>query len=76
VLAVCLGAALATIACRNLARFATVRVVTSAFEDWPLLAQPFDVVIAATAFHSIDLKVRVPKPADALRHCGTAGIWP
>jgi SAM-dependent methyltransferase len=70
VVAVELGAALAAVACRNLARFPEVQVVTAAFEDWPLPAEPFDLVLAATAFHWIDPGVRVAKAADALRPGG------
>src|SRR6266508_3421766 len=67
IVAVELGAGLATIASRNLARFPDARVVVAAFEDWPLPSAPFDVVVAATAFHWIDPAVRVAKAADALR---------
>jgi SAM-dependent methyltransferase len=70
VVAVELGAHLAAVARRNLARFPAVEVVTAAFEDWPLPAEPFDLVLAATAFHWIDPAVRVAKAADALRPGG------
>ncbi|MCW2873619.1 class I SAM-dependent methyltransferase [Actinacidiphila oryziradicis] len=65
--AVELGPAMATVARRNLARFPAVEVVTGAFEEWPLPAEPFDAVFSATAFHWIDPAVRVAKAADALR---------
>ena len=52
------------------ARFPAVEVVTAAFEDWPLPSEPFDVVLAATAFHWIDPAVRLAKTADALRPGG------
>jgi SAM-dependent methyltransferase len=70
VVAVELGGDLAAVARRTLARFPAVEVVTAAFEDWPLPAEPFDVVLAATAFHWIDPAVRVVKAADALRPGG------
>jgi SAM-dependent methyltransferase len=70
IVAVELGEDLAAVARRNLARFPAVQVVTAAFEDWPLPAEPFDVVVAATAFHWIDPAVRVAKAADALRPGG------
>ena len=70
VVAVELGPALAAVARRNLARYPAVEVVTAAFEDWPLPAEPFDMVLAATAFHWIDPAVRVVKAADALRPGG------
>ena len=71
VVAVELGADLAAVARRNLARFPAVEVVTAAFEDWALPTEPFDLVLVATAFHWIDPAVRVPKAADALRPGGT-----
>ena len=71
VVAVELGAGLAAVARRNLARFPDVDVVTAAFEDWPLPSEPFDLVLAATAFHWVDPAVRVAKAADALRPGGT-----
>jgi SAM-dependent methyltransferase len=70
VVAVELGAHLATVARHNLARFPAVEIVTAAFEDWPLPAAPFDLVLAATAFHWIAPAVRVTKAADALRPGG------
>jgi SAM-dependent methyltransferase len=42
---------LAAVARRNLARFPAIKVVTAAFEDWPLPSEPFDLVLAATVFH-------------------------
>lgn len=74
IVAVELGAGLATIASRNLARFPDARVVVAAFEDWPLPSAPFDVVVAATAFHWIDPAVRVAKAADALRPGGALAV--
>ena len=70
IVAVELGAEMATVARRNLARFDSVEVVTAAFEDWPLPDEPFDVVFSATAFHWVDPAVRVSKSADALRPGG------
>jgi SAM-dependent methyltransferase len=70
IVAVELGAQLAAVARRNLARFPQVQVEVAAFEDWPLPAEPFDVVVAATAFHWIDPAVRVVKAAAALRSGG------
>ncbi|GAA1035330.1 class I SAM-dependent methyltransferase [Virgisporangium ochraceum] len=70
IVAVELGADMAAVARRNLARFGSVEVVTAAFEDWPLPDEPFDVVFSATAFHWIDPAVRVSKSADALRPGG------
>ncbi|WP_275461716.1 class I SAM-dependent methyltransferase [Streptomyces noursei] len=69
--AVELGAELAAVARRKLVGFPRARVVVGAFEEWPLPAEPFDVVLAATSFHWIDPAVRVAKAADALRPGGT-----
>jgi SAM-dependent methyltransferase len=66
-----LGAHMAAVARRKLAGFPSVQVVVSAFEDWPLPAEPFDVVFAATAFHWLDPATRVGKAADTLRLGGT-----
>jgi SAM-dependent methyltransferase len=74
IVAVELGAGLAAVAGRNLARFPLVQVVVAAFEDWPLPPEPFDVVVAATAFHWIDPAVRVSKAADALRPGGALAV--
>ena len=74
IVAVELGADLAEIACRNLARFPAVQVVTAPFESWPLPPDPFDLVISATAFHWIDPAVRVVKSAEALRPGGSLAL--
>jgi SAM-dependent methyltransferase len=70
IVAVELGPEMATVARRNLAGFDSVKVVTAAFEDWPLPDEPFDVVFSATAFHWVDPAVRVSKSTDALRPGG------
>lgn len=49
---------------------ASVEVVVSAFEDWPLPAERFDTVTAFTAWHWLDPAVRTPKAAAALRPGG------
>lgn len=49
-------------------------VVTAAFEEWPLPARPFDLVLSATAFHWIDPEVRVVKSADALGPGGVLAV--
>jgi SAM-dependent methyltransferase len=63
-----LGPQLAAVARRNLPE--SVDITVGAFEDWPLPAEPFDVVFAATAFHWIDPAVRVARSAAALRPGG------
>ena len=74
IVAVELGAGLAAVARRNLAAFPDVEVVTAAFEDWPLPAEPFDAVVCATAFHWIDPEARLVRTADALRPGGALAI--
>ncbi|MPZ81561.1 MAG: methyltransferase domain-containing protein [Actinophytocola sp.] len=74
VIAVELSEDMATIARRHLAGFPTARVVVSAFEDWPLPADPFDIVLSATAFHWLDPDVRMRKAADALRPGGSLAL--
>jgi SAM-dependent methyltransferase len=74
VVAVELGAGLVEVARRKLAPFPTVHVVNAPFEAWPLPAEPFDAVFAATSFHWIDPAVRVAKSADALRPGGAPAV--
>jgi SAM-dependent methyltransferase len=75
IVAVELGADLAAVARRNLARFPSVSVEVCAFEDWPLPTEPFDLVVSATAFHWIDPEVRVTKVADALKPGGALATF-
>jgi SAM-dependent methyltransferase len=70
IVAVELGPAMAAVARRQLARFPSVTVIVSAFEDWPLPPRPFDTVIVATAFHWLDPEIRVTRVANALRPGG------
>jgi SAM-dependent methyltransferase len=66
--AVELGASLAAVARRRLARFPAVEVVTSAFEDWqPPLDVVWNAVVVFSALHWIDPEVRYAKPAALLR---------
>jgi ubiquinone/menaquinone biosynthesis C-methylase UbiE len=74
VVAVELGAGLADVARRKLASFPAVRVVNAAFEEWPLPAERFDAVFAATSFHWIERPVRVSKSAEALKPGGALAV--
>jgi SAM-dependent methyltransferase len=67
------GANLAAVARRNLAGF-DAEVIVSTFEAWPLPTEPFDVVLAATAFHWLDPALRAVKTADALRPGGALAV--
>ncbi|MBV9545581.1 MAG: class I SAM-dependent methyltransferase [Chloroflexi bacterium] len=75
VTAVELGAELAEFARRKLAGFEHVRIVTAAFEEWPLPAEQFDLVACAQAFHWLDPAVRLQKTAAALRAGGSLAVF-
>ncbi|MER5635453.1 class I SAM-dependent methyltransferase [Kitasatospora sp. NPDC002227] len=75
VTAVELGPEMAAVAERNLAPYPAAEVRVGAFEAWPLPAEPFDLVLAATAFHWIDPAVRVVKAARALRPGGALAVF-
>lgn len=68
------GSALVDVARIELSEYANVRWVGRRFEEWPVPAEPFDVVFSATAFHWIDRRVRVAKAAAALRAGGYLAI--
>jgi SAM-dependent methyltransferase len=72
--AVELGPNLAAIARDNLAEFPGARVEVIGFEEWRLPAEPFDVVVSASAFHWIDPEVGFAKAALALRPGGVLTI--
>jgi SAM-dependent methyltransferase len=74
VTAVELGEAMAAAARHKVAAFDTVHIVRSAFEDWPLPEDGFDLVIAATSFHWVDPDIRMTKAADALRPGGALAL--
>jgi len=65
-IAVELGANLATLARQNLAGYPNARVDVGAFEEWELPEKRFDVVVSKDAFHWIDPQVRFVKTADSL----------
>jgi SAM-dependent methyltransferase len=70
-----LGASLAAIAKRNLARFPRVQIDVATFEEWALPDDPFDLVMSATAWHWLDASVAVSKAAQALRPGGALAIF-
>lgn len=74
IVAVELGASMAAVCARHLAAFPGARVVTADFEDWPLPAEPFDAVLAATSWHWLDPTRRVTKTARALRPGGLLAV--
>jgi SAM-dependent methyltransferase len=64
------GRNLAAVLRRKTADRAAAIVDPSRFEEWPLPAEPFDAVVAATSFHWLDPAVRLTKAADVLRPGG------
>ena len=50
------------------------RVVVANFDEWPLPAEPFDLVVSATAFHWLDPATRMSRCAAALRPGGALAV--
>src|SRR5436190_14404599 len=65
-----LGAEMAAVARRRLARHSDVEILVAAFEELSLPSESFDLVLCATAFHWLDPAVRVTKAARVLRPGG------
>jgi SAM-dependent methyltransferase len=74
VLAVELGASLAEVARRKLARFPRVEVVTADVERWEPDEAGFDLVVCATAFHWLDPATRFARVAHLLRPGGLLAL--
>ncbi|MEJ8852485.1 class I SAM-dependent methyltransferase [Variovorax rhizosphaerae] len=72
--AVELGANLADVAREKLSRFGRAEVIVADFDQWVLPDQPFDLVVAATAFHWLDPDRRIQKCVYALRPGGTLAV--
>jgi SAM-dependent methyltransferase len=68
------GAALASVARRELAGLGDVDVVEQPFEVWQGGAASYDLVLAATAWHWLDPEVAYPKAAALLRPGGALAI--
>jgi len=69
-----LGEGLASVARRKLQSYPKVQIVNETFEAWTPLEEPFDAVVAFTAFHWIDPDVRFKKAAEILRAEGALAI--
>jgi SAM-dependent methyltransferase len=67
-------AALVDQARRKLEAFPNVDFQVARFEDWPLPAERFDLVLSATAFHWIEPAVRYVKSASALKRDGHLAV--
>ncbi|MGZ8928492.1 MAG: class I SAM-dependent methyltransferase [Methylobacter sp.] len=55
---------------RNCKQFQNVVIKQSSFEEWPIEASAFDIVVSASAFHWIQPQVGYPKVAETLRDDG------
>ena len=69
-----LGAGLAEVARRKLARFPEVDVVNADFEHWEPARAEYDAVVAFTAFHWLAPDVRYAKPVSLLRERGLLAV--
>jgi SAM-dependent methyltransferase len=69
-----LGARLAAVARRNLARFPAVQVINADFESWQAPRAGFDTTVSFTAFHWIAPDVRYAKTASLLRGGGRLAV--
>lgn len=70
------GSHLAAVAAENLCPYPSVEIQTVTFEDWPLQAAAYDLVMSAQAFHWVDPAVGYLKAAQALKPMGRiALIW-
>jgi SAM-dependent methyltransferase len=74
VVSVELGAGLARVARRNLARYPNVEVVHADFEAWDPGAVRFHAVVAFTAFHWVAPDLRFAKSAELLRPGGSLAV--
>jgi SAM-dependent methyltransferase len=69
-----LGASMAR-ACRsNVREFPNVEIRNTAFEDWQVEPEGFDLALAATAFHWIPYRISYPRCARALKPHGSLGL--
>lgn len=74
IVAVELGEQMAAVARAEVRAFPEVQIEVAPFEVWPLPAEPFDLVLAATAFHWLDPAVRLVRAARALRSGGALAV--
>jgi len=71
-----LGASMARVCRKNTHEFANVEILNTAFEDWEVEPEGFDLALAATAFHWIPYKPAHTRCAKALKHRGSlALLW-
>lgn len=70
-----IGPDLLEIAKKNLSAYANVSFENISFESWPLQADKFDLVYAATAFHWIPPEIGYPKAISALKPAGALALF-
>ena len=75
ILCIELGENMAAVARRNLEGYPQTKVLTGAFEEWPLQDEAFDLAISATAFHWLDSAVAYPRVAKSLRVGGSLALF-
>lgn len=69
------GAHLAAIAAHNFRDYPHVRIQADTFEDWPLEAEAFDLVMSAQAFHWIPEEIGFAKAAQTLKRTGSIALF-
>jgi SAM-dependent methyltransferase len=74
ILAVELGANLAEVLRRNVARFSNVHVLVTDYDEWKSQGALYDLVVVATAFHWLNPATRVQKTASSLRPGGMLAV--
>ena len=70
-----IGAAMLAVARRKFANYPQIAFHHGAFEEWPVPAGAFDLVMSATAFHWIAPEIGYPKAAAALKPTGSLAIF-
>jgi SAM-dependent methyltransferase len=76
ILGIEMGASMARLCRKNLRGFPNVEIRNTAFEDWEIEPEGFDLALAATAFHWIPYKAAYPRCARALKPNGSlALLW-
>jgi SAM-dependent methyltransferase len=74
VLGIELGDSMAALAREKLKGYPKTQIIVSAFEDWQLPEQSFDLAVSASAWHWIDPAVGYAKVAHALRPGGALAL--
>jgi SAM-dependent methyltransferase len=70
-----LGDRLAARAARNCRECPKVRILHTAFEDWPAEPRSFNLVMSATAFHWITPEFGYPRTAEVLKRDGSLALF-